>query len=56
MEEEKKTDQLCPKCRTGYEAYQLDSTSPVCPYLASHNGKECAMYVEMEAVVDHKRD
>lgn len=37
-------NQLCPKCKTGLESYQLDPKSEACPYLAYHNGETCIFY------------
>lgn len=37
-------NQLCPKCQTGLESYQLDPKSEACPYIASHNGNSCAFF------------
>jgi len=28
--------------------YELDKSSPFCPYLELHNGKTCSMFVELE--------
>lgn len=39
---------LCPHCETGKYTYKLDSCSPVCPYLACHNGRKCAMYKKLD--------
>ena len=38
------TEKLCPNCKTGQYTYQLDSSSPECPYLSCHNGKSCSMF------------
>lgn len=35
---------LCPHCKTGKYAYELDPRSPLCPYLSCHNGKKCSMF------------
>jgi len=39
---------LCPNCKTGQDTYLLDSKNPFCPYLGSHIGKTCAMFVPLE--------
>ena len=40
--------QLCPSCKTGHEAYMLDSKEPLCPFLHLLGRGECHAYVEME--------
>ena len=40
--------QLCPHCKNGKRTYELDEQSPMCPYLACHNGKMCAMFEKLK--------
>lgn len=40
--------QLCPHCKNGKRTYELDEQSPMCPYLACHNGKTCAMFEKLK--------
>ena len=47
METEPKK-QLCPHCQTGYDAYQLDSRSTVCPYLEGYNEDGCIYFKELQ--------
>ena len=44
MKNIEKTEQLCPNCKTGFDTYNLDKHSLVCPYLDCHNGKTCSMF------------
>jgi len=37
-------EQLCSKCKTGYENMPLDRKSDSCPYIASNNGTSCAFF------------
>jgi len=41
-------NKLCSRCKTGKAMYELDKSSPFCPYLELHNGKTCSMFVELE--------
>ena len=40
--------QLCPHCKNGKRTYELDEQSPMCPYLACHNGKTYAMFEKLK--------
>ena len=39
---------LCPQCKMGKKAYELDRRSPVCPYLSCHNGRKCTMFEKQD--------
>lgn len=38
---------LCPKCKTGFEQYILDKSSPECPFIASNTGCFCPFFIEL---------
>lgn len=40
--------QLCPNCQTGFDSLKLDNRTPMCPYLAFHNGTHCEKFLEMK--------
>ena len=44
---------LCPRCKTGKYTYELDRTSPECPYLGCYKGRKCAMYVKLDKPRKH---
>ena len=35
---------ICSTCKTGKISYELDSTSPVCPYMEFYWDKQCPFY------------
>lgn len=37
----------CSQCLIGKYLLNLDDRSPMCPYLACHDGKRCGMYRRM---------
>lgn len=43
---------LCPHCKIGKRTYQLDSRSPMCPYIHCYKGRTCAMYEKLD---EHKK-
>lgn len=40
---------ICENCRTGREAYELDSNFPMCPYIASWENNKCNFYKPINA-------
>lgn len=40
--------QLCPRCKTGYEQYMLDQKAPECPYMSVNNGRFCPFFENFE--------
>lgn len=41
---------ICRTCKTGRASYELDSHSPVCPYMSSCSGRKCAFYAKDESM------
>lgn len=44
---------LCSKCNTGAQAYQLDAREMVCPYLQYKSGKKCIYYKPLKKEKKH---
>ena len=40
--------ELCSRCKTGRDSLLLDPRSDTCPYLGTHSGKKCGMYVKLK--------
>lgn len=40
--------QICPRCKTGKESYDLDSHSEACPYIGCWKKGKCPFYVPLE--------
>ena len=40
--------QICPKCKTGKESYNLDIHSDACPYIGCYKNGKCRFYVPLE--------
>ena len=40
--------QICPKCKTGKESYNLDIHSDICPYIESYKNGKCRFYVPLK--------
>ena len=36
--------QICPKCKTGKESYELDQYSDICPYIDYWKSGKCPFY------------
>ncbi len=40
--------QICPKCRTGKESYELDPKSDACPNISCWKNGKCPFYIPLE--------
>ena len=40
--------QICPRCKTGRDAYDLDSKSVMCPNISCWKNGKCRFYVSLE--------
>ena len=40
--------QICPRCKTGRDAYDLDSKSDMCPNISCWKNGKCRFYVSLE--------
>lgn len=52
---QKNSEQLCPKCQTGYYTYLIDNKSHFCPYIHCHNGTNCTMFKPLKENTDRER-
>lgn len=43
---------ICENCRTGREAFELDSQLPMCPYITTWKNNKCSFYEPIEPEVD----
>ncbi len=46
--------QLCPKCKTGKDSYDLDKLSENCPYIECFKNGKCQFYVPLEKAHETK--
>lgn len=44
----KENELLCPNCQTGLDSLNLDSRTPICPYMDFHNGTYCGKYKKIK--------
>ncbi len=40
--------QICPRCKTGKESYELDRHSEVCPYIGCWKNGKCPYFQSVE--------
>lgn len=40
--------ELCSRCKTGRDSLLIDPRSDTCPYLGTHTGKKCGMFVKLK--------
>ena len=40
--------QICPKCKTGKESYNLDIHSDTCPYIGYYKNGKCRFYKHID--------
>ena len=40
--------QICPRCKTGKDSYELDKRSEACPYISCWKNGKCAFYEPLE--------
>ncbi len=40
--------QMCPRCKTGKDSYELDKRSEACPYLGWWEKGKCSFFVPLE--------
>ncbi len=40
--------QICCRCKTGKESYELDEHSESCPYIGCWNDGKCSFYIPLE--------
>ncbi len=45
--------ELCSRCKTGRDSLLLDPRSDTCPYLSTHTGKKCGMFVKLKKPKKH---
>ena len=43
---------ICENCRTGRDAYKLDSRLPMCPYISNWKNNQCSFYDPIEPEKD----
>ena len=39
---------ICENCKTGRDAYELDSSLPMCPYIINWENNKCSFYEPIE--------
>ena len=40
--------QICPRCKTGKDSYELDKRSEACPYIGCWKNGKCSFYEPLE--------
>lgn len=40
--------QICPRCKTGKDSYELDQHSEFCPYIGCWKKGKCSFYVPLD--------
>ncbi len=40
--------QICPRCKTGKDSYELDKRSEACPYISCWKNGKCSFYEPLE--------